>query len=183
MHRHQERVDRSRHHYYGKGPSLKLAEVLETLDLPSSGTFKLRLLYGARVEKWEVLPYSVREVTSLRVVAADDLRYGRKYADRSGIDKLFNQRQDSDDILMVQREHLTDSSYANLALYDGSKWYTPAWPLLRGTRRAQLIDEGILQPTIIRLRDLFHFEQVRLINAMMDWTEGPTIPISRIAGV
>ncbi|PPK86672.1 4-amino-4-deoxychorismate lyase [Neolewinella xylanilytica] len=180
--RHQLRVDRSRQRYYGKAPAFKLAEVLEGLELPESGVHKLRLLYRAGLESYEILPYTVRPVQSLRIVEADDLRYSRKYADRSGIDALFARRENCDDVLIVQRQHITDSSYANLALYDGSRWYTPAWPLLQGTRRAELIHTNVLQPSVIRVKDLANFERIRLVNSMMDWEDGPTVRITAVLG-
>lgn len=182
LHRHQARVDRSRQRYYAKAPAFRLQEVLDGLDIPRRGIHKLRLLYRAGLERHEVSPYTVRPVNSLRVVAADALTYSRKYADRSGIEQLFARRQNCDDILMVQRGHVTDSSYANLAFYDGNRWYTPAWPLLRGTRRAELIERGVLLPTVIRVRDLAHFERVRLLNGMMEWEEGPTVRITAVLG-
>lgn len=180
--RHQARVDRSRQRYYGKAPAFRLQQIMDSLDLPSAGLYKLRLLYRAGLEHHEVAPYAVRPVGSLRVVEADDLTYCRKYADRSGIERLFQRRENCDDILMVQRGHVTDTSYANIALYDGSRWYTPAWPMLRGTRRAELIESGILLPSVIRVRDLPHFEKVRLLNGMMEWEEGPTVRITAVLG-
>ncbi|MGB3802036.1 MAG: aminotransferase class IV [Lewinella sp.] len=183
LHRHQARVDRSRQRYYGKAPAFKLARVLQELNLPESGVHKVRLLYRAGLESHEIHPYEVRHIGSLRVVEADDLQYSRKYADRSGIDAVFARRQDCDDVLMVQRQHVTDSSYANLAMYDGDRWYTPAWPLLRGTRREELIASGVLQPTVIRVRDLPHFEHIRLVNSMMEWEEGPTVRIQAVLGL
>ncbi len=180
LHLHQERVDRSRARYYAKAPAFKLARVIGELDLPAEGLFKLRLIYGAGLQHWEVQPYRIREVRSLRVIEADALRYGRKYADRGGLDELFANRGRCDDVLIVQRDHLTDSTYANLAFHDGQHWYTPGWPLLRGTRREELIRRGVIRPTVIRLRDLYKFEQVRLINAMMEWEEGPTFSTSAV---
>ncbi|WP_116124230.1 aminotransferase class IV [Lewinella sp. IMCC34183] len=178
--RHQTRVDRTRHRFFGKAPAFRLSRVIDELDLPASGVHKLRIVYGASLESAEVHPYTIRPVRSLRVIEADDLRYGKKYADRSHLEKLFAQRAGCDDVLIVQRNHLTDSSYANLAFHDGNKWYTPAWPLLPGTRREELIDRGVLFPTVIRLRDLYQFEEVRLVNAMMEWEESPTIPTTAV---
>ncbi len=172
---HQERVDRSRKVYFAKSPAFRLSGIIDSLDLPQTGVHKLRLLYGAGLHRAEVEPYTVRPVNSLQVVHADGLRYGRKYADRRDIQQLFAQRGSCDDIILVQRNQLTDSSYANLALYDGNRWYTPAWPLLRGTRREQLIRQKIIHPTVIRLRDIAYFKAIRLINAMMEWEECPTI--------
>ncbi len=176
-------MDRSRQRYYAKSPAFKLAHILEELDLPESGVYKLRLLYRAGLEQHTIEPYTINSVTSLQIVEADDLRYGRKYADRSDIESLFRRRKECDDILIIQQNHVTDSSYANLALHDGSRWYTPAWPLLRGTRRAELIASKVLHPSVIRLRDLPHFEKIRLVNSMMVWEEAPTICMSAVQGL
>jgi 4-amino-4-deoxychorismate lyase len=154
--------------------------LLPTLDLPRHGEFKLRLTYGATLIRWEAVPYTIRPVRSLAALEADDLRYAYKYADRTALHSLFGQRGEQDDILIVQRGYLTDTSYANLALYDGRQWYTPAWPLLRGVRRDYLLEKGVIKPALIRLRDLQYFSQLRLINAMMDWEDGPSIPTSAI---
>ncbi len=180
---HQQRVDRSRRAYYGKSPAFKLVDVLDKIDLPSTGTHKLRLIYASELHSHEITPYEVGPVRSLRVVADDGLRYGRKYVDRRGIADLYARRGECDDILIVQRGYLTDTSYANIALYDGAQWYTPAWPLLRGTRREELLQAGVLRPSVIRLRDLPQFECIRLINAMLPWGEGPTVVTTAVRGV
>ncbi|MBB4077821.1 4-amino-4-deoxychorismate lyase [Lewinella aquimaris] len=180
---HQRRVDRSRRTYYPKGPAFRLAAVTNELSLPTVGEYKLRLVYGAELLSWEVQPYSIRAVSSLQVVHADDLCYGKKYADRTAINGLYNRRGGCDDILIVQRNHVTDASYANLALFDGSHWYTPAWPLLRGTRREFLIKQKVLRPSVIRLRDIPHFQSIRLVNSMMEWDDGPTIRTEAVLGL
>ena len=177
---HQRRVDRSRRAYYGKAPAFRLAEVISGLELPTQGIHKLRLTYGVDLEGVDLQPYTVRPVQSLRVVSGDGLRYGRKYADRQGIAELYRQRGDCDDILIIQRGHLTDGSYTNVALHDGSHWYTPAWPLLRGTRREYLLERGVVRASIIRLRDLDNFVSIRLFNAMLPWAEAPTVPVHQI---
>lgn len=172
---HQQRVDRSRRAHYGKAPAFRLSEVIAGLPLPQHGTHKLRLTYGVDLEAYDVAPYQVKPVRSLRVVEGDHLSYSRKYADRSGLRELYGRRGSCDDILITQRQHITDTSYANVALHDGSHWYTPAWPLLRGTRRAYLLEAGVLRASLIRLRDLHNFEHIRLINAMLPWEDGPTL--------
>ena len=177
---HQRRVDRSRRVYYAKSPAFRLTEVLKSLPLPQTGTHKIRLLYGAQLIDYEIVPYEIRPVRSLKVVHADTLRYARKYADRADIQRLYEQRGRYDDIMIVQRGYIADSSYANLAFFDGNFWYTPAWPLLRGARREYLLERGILRPSVIRLRDLANFESVRLVNSMMEWEEGPTLPVTAV---
>ncbi|MCP9235077.1 aminotransferase class IV [Lewinella sp. JB7] len=180
---HQRRVDRSRRTHYPKAPAFRLNAITEDLPLPATGEYKLRLIYGAELDSWEIQPYTIRPVGSLQVVHADDLCYGRKYADRSAINGLFNRRGTCDDIIIVQRSHLTDASYANLALFDGNHWYTPAWPLLRGTRRELLIKNKVLRPSVIRLRDIPHFHSIRLINSMMEWEDSPTVRTEAVRGL
>ena len=177
---HQRRVDRSRKFYYAKAPAFRLADVLADLPLPQEGVHKVRLLYGSGLLEYTVAPYTIRPVNSLRVVHADGLAYGRKYADRAAISNLYERRGICDDVLIVQRNHLTDTSYANVALFDGRKWYTPSWPLLPGARRAYLLERGVLTASIIRLRDLYQFESLRLVNSLMPWGESPTVRITAV---
>ncbi|WP_173021382.1 aminotransferase class IV [Lewinella sp. W8] len=180
---HQRRVTRSRKLIFPKCPSFNLSSVIGELDLPKKGTYKLRVVYGVGLEKQELIPYNVVPVQSVRLVNADEVRYGQKFLNRTGIRKCLEKKGDCDDILMIQRGHLTDASYANVALYDGKFWYTPAWPLLRGCRREKLIAEGQLRPTVIRDRDLKHFKEIKLINAMLPWEQAPTLPVSAIKGL
>lgn len=180
---HQRRIDRSRRMHYAKSPSLKLVKVLETLEIPSKGLYKLRIEYGAELIKQEIIPYHARAITSLKLVNAEGVAYGRKYTDRSGIRRCLEKKGYCDDILMVQHGYLTDSSYANIALFDGKYWHTPAWPLLRGTRREMLLEKKIIRPSVIRARDLKSFQSIRLMNAMLPWEEGPTLDIREVVGM
>ncbi len=179
---HQRRVDRSRRALFAKSPALKLVKLLETIELPASGLFKLRIEYNTEVVRYELVPYNHRPLTSLKLVNADGFTYGKKFTDRAHIRKCLELKGGCDDILMEQHGHLTDASYANVALFDGKHWYTPAWPLLRGTRREQLLEQGIVRPSVIRTRDLDSFKLIRLMNAMLPWEEAPTMEVGAIIG-
>ncbi len=177
---HQRRMDRVRRVLFAKSSPLKLEKILGELELPRKGLFKLRIEYCDVVKRQELVPYIIKPVRSIRLVNADKVLYGKKFADRTGIRRCLEKKGDCDDILMMQRGHLTDASYANVALFDGKHWYTPSWPLLRGTRREELLEKGIIRPSVIRERDLESFQCIRLINAMLPWGEGPTLDISAI---
>ncbi|WP_309546477.1 aminotransferase class IV [Hoylesella marshii] len=82
-----------------------------------------------------------------------------------------------DDVLIVRNGLLTDTSYTNIALYDGYQWFTPATPLLEGTMRASLLDSGMLIEKDILLSDLPHYQYIALFNAMIDMGE-LVLPIS-----
>jgi len=179
---HQRRVDRSRRALFAKSPALKLDKVLAGLELPRNGLFKLRIEYAETIHKTELVPYVPKIIKSLRLVDANALSYGQKFTDRTGIRQCLEKKGNCDDILMVQYGYLTDASYANVALFDGSYWYTPSWPLLRGTRRESLLESGVLKPTVIRARDLDSFSKIRLINAMLPWEEAMEVAVDQVMG-
>ena len=124
----------------------------------------------ARAEHELGLPITQEQVDELRA-HVDDIDYACKSTDRSALNRLFARRGAYDDILIVRRHLLTDTSIANIALFDGSHWHTPQHPLLKGTKRAELLDKGILTEKDIRMEELPAYSTIRLFNAMIDWGE------------
>lgn len=171
---HEGRIQQSQVALFGESRSLQLSE----LTVPRGaqrGRFKCRLLYRLQIEAIQFLPYRIRSVHSLRLINADALHYALKYADRSHLQACFEQRGEADDILLVKNGLITDSYYANVAFWDGQAWFTPAHPLLPGTRRAQLLDRGRVRLADIRPQDIEQYEYATLFNAMMDLGEGPVV--------
>ena len=132
---------------------------------------RCRVEYTSAVEKVEYFPYSIREVKSLQLVNDDTAEYSFKYADRSVLDRNFALRGNVDDVVIVRSGMLTDTSIANIALYKEGKWFTPKYPLLKGTRRARLLTEGIIEEDIIMADSLHKYEKIRLFNAMISFGE------------
>ena len=56
-----------------------------------------------------------------------------------------------------------------MAFYSSGLWYTPLKPLLRGTTRQKLVDEGKIIEKEIRVEDLKNYSKVALMNAMIDF--------------
>ncbi|MCD8539847.1 MAG: aminotransferase class IV [Leadbetterella sp.] len=69
----------------------------------------------------------------------------------------------------MKNGHLTDTTYCNVALFDGKEWVTPDTFLLPGTKRAALIHNGMLREIPVTVRDLPGFEALAFINAMRDF--------------
>lgn len=166
---HQQRFDEARRQLFGICESMLLEELLQVPKAFQYGIVKCRITYAEAIETIEWEPYMPRVVKSLQLVNADAVSYPFKYADRSAIHELMLQRGRCDDILMVKNGLITDTSYSNVALSDGSRYYTPASPLLAGTCRARLLEEGRIELADIAPRDLKHFRSVLLLNAMLDW--------------
>ena len=96
--------------------------------------------------------YVKHRVGSLKLVSADSLDYHMKFFDRASLEALFALRGECDEIIIVKGGLITDTSISNLVFYDGSRWYTPAHPLLEGTCRARLIAGGKIIPLDIQPR-------------------------------
>ena len=92
--------------------------------------------------------------------------------DRSALDACFTRRRGADDVIIVRRGLLTDTTVANLALFDPhtARWYTPAVPLLAGTHRSALLSAGVLTPLPdLTPESLARFTRLRLFNALLGW--------------
>lgn len=180
---HQNRLDRTRKKFCGSEKPLSLAKSLQIPMAYKRGLFKVRVVYDCDIKKVTYHPYQVRPVKTLRLMTADHIDYDFKYTDRTAINNLFEQKGTCDDILMVRKGLLTDSSYANIILSDGQYWYTPANPIMAGTCRARLLEMGKIIPADIYEEHLQDFQEIRLINAMMSFDEGPRIPVGQVRKV
>ena len=165
---HNARLNQSRHALYGSRDEWDLEHLISLPENTKTGLFKCRVTYGETLEKIEFESYSVRVIKSLKLSEANDLDYTFKYQDRSRLNQLFAQRGLADDVLIIKNGFVTDTSYANVAFWDGQRWLTPALPLLAGTKRAQLLQKGELFEQKIRVQELSNFSRTRIFNAMFD---------------
>ncbi|HEV7346819.1 aminotransferase class IV family protein [Telluribacter sp.] len=179
---HQTRLHRTRTALWGSHDEWPLEEVLTVPDWLGTGTYKCRLTYGEKPESIEWEPYSPRPIRSLKLVHDNAIDYSHKYRDRQRLNILFEQRSTCDEVLIVRQGLVTDTSYCNVAFFDGEQWLTPATPLLSGTQRAYLLDAGVIHEAPIRVGDLHHYTQVKLFNAMLPWQEGPVLPVGQVVG-
>ncbi len=167
---HQRRVDRSRLALFGPAGPLDLSSLPMKQDL-QPGVVKWRVVYGREVMDQTFEPYRPKPVGALQMVRAETMDYRFKYADRSQIDALMSRKGVADDILIVINGLVKDTSYANIAFFDGRMWFTPADPLLKGTCRERLLGSGLLIEKVIRETDVGNFITASLINAMLDLGE------------
>ncbi len=133
-----------------------------------NGLFKCRVIYGNELSDASFSPYTPRIIRSLKLVHHNTIDYAWKYEDRSALNDLLAQKAAADEIIIVKNGYLTDSSYSNLAFYDGTTWFTPENPLLKGIQREYLLQQGKLQTAPLRVEDLESFSQIALINAMLE---------------
>lgn len=153
---------------------------------PDDTLYRCRIIYDDKSINIQYLPYQKRVIHTLQLIQADGLDYTLKYADREELDKLFTQKGSADDILVVQNGLITDTSIANIALFDGTQWLTPREPLLKGTTRARLLEEKKIFESDIYLKDLGQYTSFALMNAMIDFDvvkNGIILPIKGVIDV
>lgn len=175
---HAARMDRTARRFWNGRAGDRLAELVVPDDL-RMGRVKCRIVYGA--ERFEVTyaPYVSRTVRTLALAGADTLEYGYKYLDRSALSRLHDSVA-ADEVLIVRRGLLTDTSYTNIVLEDAAgALFTPAEPLLRGTMRERLLREGRIAERTIRADQLANYRRIHLINAMLDLGE-VTVPVEAV---
>lgn len=168
--RHQERLQATVKKHFGTA-GFSLEQVFAEMELPASGTYKGRIIYNAGLVRAELEPYVPCAISVLALAESGGFSYPYKKLDRSFFTELHQRDASVDDWLLHHNGQLSDSTFANLAFFDGNHWYTPSFPLLRGVRRQQLLDEGRLRTTNIKVSDLSAFAEVSLINAMLDLGE------------
>ena len=175
---HEQRMNQTRKAFFPGCPSINLSGLL-TPESYLERT-RCRIEYDKDILNIEYIPYSLRPVKSLRCIEANEIDYHHKKADRSELNNLFVQKGEADDILIIRNRLLTDTSIANIALWDGKQWITPAEPLLHGAMREKLLSEGKLQAKEINLDNLVNYQKIRLFNAMIDFGE-IELPVSAIS--
>ena len=175
---HQARVERSFRQLFQKECPWKLISLVP--ELPPTGLYKLRFLYNDRSFSFELIPYIVRKVETLKLIEINDYQYDLKYTDRAFLNQTFALRGDCADVLMTKNGFLTDTSYCNILLYDGTDWVTPEKPLFEGVQREFLLDQKIIKLGEIHKRDLNNYESFRLVNAMLVFNEMKSKAIEQI---
>ena len=176
---HEQRMNRSLKSLCGVHDHVDLEVLLSKVDVPTQGLFKCRIVYDDTSREIELQPYQYKKIQSLRVVEHDRINYEFKYTDRKLINRLYELRKDCDDILIVKRGFVTDSSYSNIVFRRNNHWVTPWSALLKGTQRQKLLDQNIIQEDDIRLEDIRTFQSFKLINAMFEF-DGDQIDVSNI---
>lgn len=176
---HEQRMRHSLEEVYGSDEEINLERFLGSVVFPKTGLHKCRIVYDDTKRDVEFVPYAPKKITTLKIVHHNSISYDFKFENRKSIDRLFGKREECDDILIIKKGKVTDSSFSNIVFKNGKDWVTPWWPLLKGTMRQKLIETGKIQPEKILEEDIKSFQTFKLINAMLEF-DGPEIEVSNI---
>ena len=133
-------------------------------ELPREGEWRARVIYGRVLGEIQIQPYRFIPKTRLILCEAEP-EYGEKRVDRGALEKI-SATDPAEDVIIVKKGLVTDTTIANIALYDGKEWVTPKKPLLRGTARTRYLEAGWLKEREIPAEGVEKYETIALMNAL-----------------
>ncbi len=135
---------------------------------PSNELYRCKLIYSDEgIEDVQYFLYKKRNIKSFKIICNDNIEYSKKYLNRDFLDNLFKKRESADEIIILKQGVVTDTSIANIAIFDGTNWITSKQYLLNGTSRARFLDERIIFEKDITLKQLQEAKKIALMNAMI----------------
>ena len=158
---HNQRFNRTQKELFLNNMPFDLSEFISP---PPVGLYRCKIIYtNNKILSVDYFPYEAKKIKTLKVIQSQ-LDYEYKYTNRSMFEELL---KDYNEILIEKDGLLTDTTIANIAFLEGDKWITPKRPLLKGTTRARLIEEGFLQERDIKKEVLKNYSNFALMNAMI----------------
>lgn len=171
---HQRRVNRSQSLLWDTFCDIDLCHELAKYEIPD-GLVRCRIVYAKTIETVEFFDYKLRNIQSLKLVYDNTIDYNLKFNNRDKLNELALKKGECDEVIIVKNGLITDTTFTNICFFDGLRWFTPATPLLRGTKRELLLEKGIIHEAEIVPGDLSRYSKVMLINAMLDFDESRSI--------
>ncbi|MDO4626731.1 MAG: aminotransferase class IV family protein [Pasteurellaceae bacterium] len=169
---HQARYEHSLHQFYAQTEIKKLCifeQITQHRDFTQAYTLPLvrcRFAYNQTECDIQFFPYQRKKYQTFQQVICNEIEYSLKYNQRDTLNHLFAQRGNCDEIIIIKQGKVTDCSIGNLVFRKGSEWFTPDSPLLAGTQRAHLLQNGKIQVRPIFAQDISTYDEIRLINAL-----------------
>lgn len=165
---HNERLNRTRRELFGCTDTIDLKKLVHPDAVGEC--IKVRAVYNKDgITEITYTPYKPKDIHTLKFVTCNDIDYSYKSTDRTQLSELASKKGNCDEVLIVKNGLITDTSYTNVAVLINDKWLTPRSPLLKGTRRASLLEKGIICEADIRPEDITSETDIMLFNGMMDF--------------
>ncbi|MFT4203013.1 MAG: hypothetical protein QM610_03785 [Chitinophagaceae bacterium] len=182
-HWHEQRFAKTQIAHFGKLQYLSLSELIalkQPDDVLKNQVYKIRVVYSESNASITFQPYHKKEINHLHLVWNDTIDYSFKYLDRTALEQMKVPFENDAEIIIVKNGWLTDTTFTNIALFNGNEWHTPGTPLLEGTQRAFLLQQQTIIPALIHVNNLHHYTKIRLFNAMVCWEEAWELPIAAL---
>lgn len=152
-----------------KTVGLKLS--LQKYIKPTSKTLqRCKVIYNEKeIIDIKYFPYKKRQIKSFKLIFNNNIKYSKKFLDRDNINKLFNEKSNCDDIIIIKNGIVTDTSIANIAIFLDNKWLISKDSLLEGTTKKRFLENKKIEEKNITLDMLKKASKIALLNAMIDF--------------
>ncbi len=150
-------------------PQANKIEKLPIENIPleyQTGIVKCKIVYAAEVVSIHFSHYQKQPITDFKIAANNAICYAFKNADRRDFIKHASLVPATTEVIIAKHGMLTDATYSNICLWNGTQWHTPKYPLLKGTMRAYLLAQNKIVEKVILLEDVHLYSKISFINAM-----------------
>ena len=163
---HEDRCNESRAKLWNLTNPINLRKKLTIPKNYQDGLVKCRLVYSQEIEEISFQAYQIRTINKIKIIRSDTISYPFKFEERKELDTLFVAKDDSDEIMIVKNNLVTDAYYYNYVFQKGKQYFTPNQPLLEGVMRSSLILNNKIIKKDIFVSEIQEFDAIHLINAM-----------------
>ncbi len=163
---HQERMERTVLDKFKVKTEISLQDRILLPTETKVGLWKCRVSYSTEIHEIRFEVYEMRHPRRVLLLEDPTFEYHYKSENRQHFAQILANNPQIDDCIFTKNGLLTDSSYANLAFYDGNHWFTTRQVLLEGTKRKCLLQKQVIHETDISLMNLRFFQRIAFLNAM-----------------
>jgi len=176
---HNKRMNNSRRILFNCNDEIDLSTIIKIPENLDNRLYKCRLIYSKEIESIEFVPYVKKNINTIKIVENNFIDYTHKFENRDELNKMLLE-SNADEIIIIKNNFITDASFANIVFSDGIIFVTPSTPLLKGTKREKLLNEGIIREEELRKNDITKFKFFYLINSMLGIDDENKISIEKI---
>ena len=135
---------------------------------PNNKLLKCKIIYNQNeIINIEYSEYKPKDINNFKLIYDDTIDYKYKSTNRENINNLYNKKDKADEIIIIKNGLVTDTSIANIAIYENGVWLTPKKPLLQGTTLDRLVEEEYIKQSDITVNQLKKSKRIALMNAMI----------------
>lgn len=177
---HQKRINATFDHFGNGDSSIDLEKMFKDLQHDEDGLYKWKITYDLdKNVRTQMIPYAIPKTTDFALVVNNDIDYSFKFEDRTSLEKM-KAKSKAQEIMIVQNDHITDTSFSNLLFFKNKEWFTPTTFLLNGVQRQHLLKNKKIKETEITTKNIREFTHFQLINAMNDFDDMFIYPLEKI---
>jgi 4-amino-4-deoxychorismate lyase len=163
---HQKRIELSYSAVFKKVSTYNLKECIEPF-LKKDGIQKCRFIYDDKNYRVEIIDYQLIEPKRIGWLRIDpNFNYSFKFFNRSFFNKINEVYSACDEIILIQNNEITDSTYCNIVIYINNEWILPKSYLLNGVERSRIISKYNFTVAPVSIDKFLLAKEYKLINSM-----------------